>query len=377
MERPTTSHLFTSLTLGERTLANRVVMAPMTRARTTNAASAPTQIHETYYGQRAGAGMIVSEGLAVSRDAIGGINLPGLFSHEQVAGWSSVTDAVHGTGSALIAQLVHVGAMSHRDLLGGRLPLAPSSINPAGKVSTASGRVSTESPRAMSVDDIERTIADYASAARNAMRAGFDGVEIHAHRGYLISQFANPRSNRRTDGYGGDVKARSRFFLEVVRAVSESIGTGILGIKIAPYWTEGEAHVFDDDSSAAYDYALTEVGKTVSYVHAMAPRTSAWADFVAEDRTALLQRVRSKFDGTVIANGGFNAESAEAVLDAGFADAVSFGLPFVANPDLPRRLALGLPWADPDRSSMYVGGTAGYIDYPTATIADPLAAADH
>jgi N-ethylmaleimide reductase len=362
--------LLRPMNLGGIQLPNRIVMAPLTRARATNQELVPTDLHAAYYGQRASAGLIVSEGTWVSEQAIGFINVPGIYSEKQVDAWSRVTDVVHALGGRIVLQLWHAGANSHPDLLGGALPAGPSAINPHEISFTTAGRKETVTPRAMTTADIERTIADYGTAAEHAHRAGFDGVEIAANGTYLIAEFLNARLNRRTDRYGA---VRHRLLLEIVDAVAAAWSERRVGVRLSPYWTvrdrsrasqrcDDYAYTADDETLAGYDAVVADLSRRgLAYLHlrGRAPNApGAIPDFDA------IARYRRLFDGPLIANHGFNRETANAIVAAGIADAVSFATLFIANPDLVSRFALNQELASGDRGTYYAGEALGYVDYP-------------
>ncbi|WP_018681713.1 hypothetical protein [Actinokineospora enzanensis] len=343
-----TTTLLSPLTLGDLTLPNRIVMAPLTRARATD--GVPTERHATYYAQRATAGLIITEGTWVSERAIGFVGVPGLYSEAQVTGWRRVTDVVRAHGGRMIAQLWHSGAVSHPDLLGGTRPAGPSAIDPQEICHTPSGPRPTVTPREMTADDIRTAIDDYRTASANARRAGFAGVEIHALGTSLVPQFLNPRLNRRTDTYGTD---RATLLLEIIAAAADPWDHGV-GVRLAPWWSDGR---FATDP-AHHDDLVTELDRhPVAHLHLRGPGTPDPDVFT---------RHRRRFTGPLIVNHGFTRATADAALAAGTADAVSFGTPFIANPDLVSRLALDLPLAQGDPATYYTGGAAGYLDYPTA-----------
>ncbi|WP_066951407.1 alkene reductase [Streptomyces lushanensis] len=378
--------------LGDLRLPNRVVMAPATRARAANADLVPTEMHVAYYGQRAGAGLIITEGTWISERAIGFVNVPGVHSERQVGAWRRVTDVVHALGGRIVLQLWHTGAASHPDHLGGRLPGGPSAVNPYERSFTASGFKDTVTPRAMPPAEIATTIADYGTASENARRAGFDGVEIHAVGPFLIPQFLNPRLNRRTDAYGGDRARRRRLLLDVIDAVAAPWGGRRVGVRLSPYWTSaatGDSGAsgapggrFTDDEATLADYDELVAGlndRPVGYLHLLGRRLSApdatpgatpgaapGATPVAVPDIAAIARYRRLFDGPLIANLGFDRASGNAVVEAGTADAVSFATHFIANPDLVTRFALGREPATGDPATYYTGGAAGYVDYPVS-----------
>lgn len=350
--------------LGALRLRNRVVMAPMTRARAANAELVPTPLHSEYYRQRAGAGLIVSEGTWISTDAIGAVNVPGMYSEEQVQAWTAVTEAVHAGGGAIFSQLAHTGSASHPDFRGGDLPVAPSAVNPGGKVITpGSGVTDTVTPRALSADEIAGIVDQYRAAAVNARRAGFDGVEIHAQRGYLIAQFLNPALNLRRDGYGGSAENRARFLFEVLEAVTGVWEPQRVGIKFAPHQAIG-ADVVSPGILAGHEHVAERLNDyPLSYLHLMMTRRPN-ETVTPEQRVESLEWFRPLYRGTLIANAGLDQESGNAVIAEGMADLVSYGQPFIANPDLPARFAHRLPLSEAERDTFYQGGATGYTDYP-------------
>jgi N-ethylmaleimide reductase len=361
----TTQPLLQPVRLGSLELANRVVMAPMTRARAQNAELAPTDLHATYYAQRAGAGLIVTEGTWVSADAVGFINVPGVYSEAQTAGWAKVTEAVHAAGGQIVSQLGHVGAVSHPDHLGGRLPAGPSAVNPGEMSFTPNGPKDTLTPRAFTAAEIAATIADYRHAAENARRAGFDGQELHAQGSHLIPQFLNPRLNQRTDAYGGSSEKRAQFLLDVLDAVSEVWGSDRVSVKFSPYYAGGTAFTMDEEMLADYDQLFKKLNdNNLAYLHLLgSPGT-------LEERITVFSRYRAHYQGRIVANLGFTQALGNEILEHGIVDAVSFGAPFIANPDLVQRFAQGHPLAESDRATYYAGHAEGYTDYPAFTSAD-------
>ncbi|MFI8993804.1 alkene reductase [Streptomyces sp. NPDC053542] len=347
--------------LGDLRLPNRVVMAPVTRARATGDGLVPTELHAAYYAQRAGAGLIITEGVWVSEEAIGFVHVPGVYSAEQVAGWRQVTDLVHALGGRIVAQLWHTGAASHPDHLGGRLPAGPSAVDPRERSFTPSGFKPTVTPREMTTDDIAATVADFRTASANARRAGFDGVEVGALGTFLLAQFLHPRLNRRTDGYGGDRAGRRRLLLETVDAVAEPWEGRRVGVRLSPYWADGLFRA-DAGTLADHDALVAELGdRPLAYVHLRGPDRAA--PDTAPDFAAFA-RYRRLFRGPLIVNNGFDRRSGNAVIEAGIADAVSYGTHFIANPDLVTRFALRQKPAEGDPATYYTGGAAGYVDYP-------------
>lgn len=349
--------LHTPFTLGPYTLANRVVMAPMTRART-GEARIPTPSTVEYYRQRAGAGLIVSEGAQVSERGIGYLGTPGIHSDAQVDGWRRVTDAVHAEGGRIFLQLWHVGRASHPSVQpDGGQPVAPSAVAIEGEIFTTEGMRPFPTPRALEQDEIAGIVAEFADGARRAYRAGFDGVEIHGANGYLVDQFLRDGSNRRTDAYGGTVEKRARFLLEVTAAVADVWGGSRVGVRLSP--TSPFNGMSDADPAATFGFAAHALNRfSPAYLHVIEPLASP------SSGPRLSPMLKSVFRGAFIANGGYDAASAREALAAGRADLVSFGVPFIANPDLPERFRTGAPLAEADRATFYTGGDEGYVDYP-------------
>lgn len=362
--------LFSPWTAGDLSLPNRLVMAPLTRSRAGQPGDVPTPLNAEYYAQRAGAGLILSEATQVSPQGKGYAFTPGLHSHEQVAGWRLVTDAVHAAGGRIAAQLWHVGRISHPDLQpDGALPVAPSALRAEGAqvfVSADSGMVDVPRPRALETEELPDLVEDYRFAASQARAAGFDGVELHAANGYLIDQFLRDGSNRRDDAYGGSLENRLRFPLEVVDALVDVWGAGRVGVRVSP--TGAFNGMADSDPLAtfgAFARALSERG--LAFLEVVEAGLGETDPLQARVSAAL----RAAFDGTYIANGGLTGPSARQRLAEGSADLVSFGRAFLANPDLPRRLADDAPLNAPDPETFYQGGAEGYTDYPTLEAAQP------
>ena len=352
--------LFTPWNLDGLELPNRVVMAPMTRARA-DKDGAPNQLTATYYAQRASAGLMFTEANNVGAQATTSINTMGLYSEAQTAGWRGVVEAVHAAGGRIIAQLGHAGRVSHRDLLGGALPVAPSAIRPEGEVVTLNGHMPMETPRALAIDEIPGIIAQYENAAANARAAGFDGVQVHSGNGYLLDSFLKDGSNKRADRYGGSVENRARLTLEVVEAVSAIWSPDRVGLRLTPWFALWS--MSDSDPAGTFSYLarrLDDLG--VGFVEL----TEAPSGPMARPRGGprITPLVRELYKGTLIANGGHDAASATALLAQNGADLVSFGMPFIANPDLPRRYRENAPLNEPDRSTFYGGDRHGYTDYP-------------
>jgi N-ethylmaleimide reductase len=362
---PAAQPLLRPVRLGALELPNRVVMAPMTRSRAENAELAPTDLHATYYAQRAGAGLIVTEGTWVSPEAIGYINVPGIYTDAQTAGWTKVTEAVHAAGGRISSQLGHVGAATHPDHLGGRVPTGPSAVNPGEKSFTPTGPKDTVTPRAFTAAEIATTIADYRHAAENARRAGFDGLEVHAQGSHLIPQFLNPRLNQRTDAYGGSSEARAQFLLDILDAVSGVWGSDRVSVKLSPYWSSGTAFTADEETLADYDQLLKKLNDSnLAYLHLLGTPGSI------EERVAVFSRYRAHYQGRIVANVGFTRDFGNEILERGIVEAVSFGAPFISNPDLVERFTHGHPLAESDRATYYGGSAVGYADYPTFSATD-------
>ncbi|MEO6952116.1 MAG: alkene reductase [Polyangia bacterium] len=346
--------LFDSLTVGEITLPNRIVMAPLTRLRAPGAGHVPNALMAEYYRQRASAGLIVTEGTPVMRMGVGYENVPGIWSAEQVDGWKLVTRAVHEVGGRIFMQIWHVGRISHPDVLDGATPVAPSAIQPAGNVNLLRPKRAYVMPRALSLAEIAKTIAAFRTGAENAQQAGFDGVELHGANGYLIDQFLQDGSNHRTDEYGGSIENRARFLLEATDAAISVWGAGRVGMHLAPRCdTHG---ISDSNPAATFGHVAHELGRRkLAFI---AAREHQGPD-------SLGPRLKQAFGGVYIANEGFTKESAEKVVADGTADAVAFGKAFIANPDLPRRFAEGAALNAPVPETFYGGAAKGYTDYPS------------
>src|SRR5882757_1125751 len=361
-----TPPLFTPYRMGDLDLPNRIVMAPLTRMRAGPDDHVPTALQAEYYAQRATAGLIVTEGVAISPDGFGWANTPGLWTEEQVRGWRRITHAVHAAGGRIVAQLWHTGAMSHPDLRGGARPLSASNVDPEQRSVTAAGRVPTVAPRPMTRDEIRRTVADYARAARNAMDAGFDGVQIQANYLYLLAQFLNKATNRRTDEYGGEIEGRARLLFEVVEAILDEVDPSKVGVKIGPMHETGP-FAANDETLPMAEYAIRELsGYGLSHLLIMGNTT----DFTGTPLEPLMgdgmfRHFRPIFRGTLIANVEMDADRGNRLIAEGLADMVAFARPYIANPDLVERLAIGAPLAEIDWSTVYDSGRRGYSDYPT------------
>lgn len=346
--------LFTPYRLGHIDLSNRLVMAPMTRSRAIGH-NVPNPLAATYYAQRASAGVIVSEATQVSPQGVGYIRTPGIHSAEQVAGWTIITDAVHRAGGKIFLQLWHVGRISHPDFHGGELPVAPSAIAADGQVFTAKGPQQMVTPRALELAELPGIVEQFRKGAENAKAAGFDGVELHGANGYLLDQFLRGGANRRTDAYGGSVENRARLPLEVSRAVIDVWGADRVGYRISPNGTFNS--MSDSNPVETFSYMAGELNKLgIVYLHVVDP--------VADGAKRVSALLRRKFDRTYIVNGGFDLDSANAAIRSGEADLVAFGVPFLANPDLPQRYRDKTPLNAPDQATFYAGEEKGFTDYP-------------
>lgn len=354
----TNNTLFEPYALGGITLANRVVMAPLTRNRAAEGL-VPSELAAEYYAQRASAGLIITEATQVSKQAQGYQDTPGIYTDAQVAGWQKVTDAVHAKGGRIVMQLWHVGRISHVDLLGGEAPVAPSAIRAATKTFVNNGFADVSEPRALELDELPGIVGDFRKAAANAIAAGFDGVEVHGANGYLLEQFAKDGANIRTDAYGGSVENRARLMLEVTAAVAEEIGAERTGIRLSP--VSPANGISASDPQAQYDYIVDQLEALgIAYIHVVEGATGGPRDVAPFDYASL----RRRFSKTYIANNGYGLELATSHLAGGKADLIAFGRPFIANPDLVERLQTGAPLADINPATIYGGGAAGYTDYP-------------
>ena len=359
--------LFTSLHLGKLQLPNRIVMAPMTRARTTQPGDIPNSMMATYYAQRASAGLIISEATQISQQGKGYSFTPGIHTPEHVAGWKLVTQAVHAKGGRIFLQLWHVGRISHASFHADGQTVAPSALPPEAKVwivgDDGEGRmVDCPTPRALTIDEIAHIVDDFKIAARNAMASGFDGVEIHGANGYLIDQFLRTTSNHRQDQYGGSRSNRLRFLMEVASAVAEEIGTDRVGVRLSPYITARNMNC-PDIIETILDGAVSLSAMGIAYLHLS---EADWDDApqVPDD---FRSQLRSIFAGKIIVAGRYDATRGEELLKSGLADLIAFGRPFITNPDLPERIRQGWPLAmldDSAKTKLFGGDERGYADYP-------------
>jgi 2,4-dienoyl-CoA reductase-like NADH-dependent reductase (Old Yellow Enzyme family) len=345
--------LFDPLTIGDITVPNRIFMAPLTRTRASGPGRVPNALMRDYYVQRASAGLILTEATSVTPQGVGYPRTPGIWSEEQVEGWRHVTEGVHAAGGRIVLQLWHVGRISDPVYHDGALPVAPSAVQPKGHVSLIRPQKPYVTPRALGTDEIPSVIEAYRRGAENAKRAGFDGVEIHGANGYLLDQFLQDSTNKRTDRYGGPLENRARLMLEVTDAVVSVWGPGRVGMHLAP---RGDAHdMGDSDLKATFGYVARELGKRKIAFLCARESTNA---------PRLGPTLKEIFGGVYVANEGFDKAGAEAVIEAGEADAVAFGKLFIANPDLPQRFALGAPLNAWNSGSFYHDGPEGYTDYP-------------
>lgn len=350
--------LYEPLTAGDLELRNRVVMAPLTRSRA-GEGMAPTDLNVEYYRQRAGAGLIITEGTQPSAVGQGYLNTPGLHTDEQAAGWRRVGEAVHAGGGRIVVQLMHAGRIAHADNKSGLETVAPSAIAAPGQMLTAGGMADFPTPRALTEDELAGVVAEFVDAARRAVDAGLDGIELHSANGYLLHQFLSPATNTRTDGYGGDPASRARFVIEVAQAVSAAIGAGRVGIRISPAGMAGGTAEDDAADVQATYHAL---------VDGLAPLGMAYLHILRDPADELTRELRRRFGGVFMTNTGFVAvtdrAAASALVESGDADLVSVGRLFISNPDLVDRWRRGAEVNEPNPDTFYGGGAEGYTDYP-------------
>jgi N-ethylmaleimide reductase len=366
------SALFAPLNVGSLSLDHRVVMAPLTRMRARLPGNIPYEINVEYYRQRATTGgLIIAEATQVTESGQGYPATPGIHTSQQIEGWRKVTSAVHAEGGKIVLQLWHVGRISHSSFQpGGAAPLAPSAI-PAAAVGFTAGwqRVPHEAPRALETEEIAELIASYRRGAENALAAGFDGVELHAANGYLIEQFLQARSNRRTDRYGGPIENRARFLIEVAEELVHTVGSGRIGVRLSPFGVAND--MGEDEPLPLYQYAVNELARLdLAYLHLIEPRSSGtgMADVSRDDAPSASELFRPIWQGVLIAAGGYDPLSAERAVTAGQADAIAFGRSFIANPDLIERIRRGAPLNPWNRATFYGGAEIGYTDYPSLAV---------
>lgn len=354
--------LFDPLRLGDIQLANRVVMAPLTRNRSPR--QNPNDLQVEYYRQRASAGLLITEASQIRPDGQGYFDTPGIHSPEQIAGWKRVTDAVHAEGGKIVIQLWHVGRISVKRLQpGGQAPVSSTARAAKTRTYAAQGElVPTDEPRALRTDEIPQLVADYAQAAKNAIAAGFDGVEVHAANGYLIEQFLRDSTNDRTDAYGGAIENRARLLIEVMTAVAEAIGPGRTGLRLSPVTPANDVGQ-DSNPQALFNHVADRLSTLkLAFLEVVEGATGGPRDYAPFD----YQELRRRFGGPFIVNNGYDRTMALDAVASGHADAVAIGRPFISNPDLVDRMRDNLPWAAPQKETFYGGGAEGYTDYPTA-----------
>ncbi|MBC7450280.1 MAG: alkene reductase [Cytophagales bacterium] len=353
--------LFSAYSSGSLELKNRIVMAPMTRCRAIN--NIPNSLIAEYYAQRASAGLIITEGTSPSPNGLGYARIPGIYSREQIEGWKLVTSAVHANGGKIFIQLMHTGRVSHiANMPAGSVVLAPSEIQVSGQMYTdAEGMKDHTMPKAMTAEDIQTAIKEYITAAKNAIEAGFDGIELHGANGYLIEQFISPVSNERTDEYGGSIENRARFVIEIAKGAVEAIGKDKVGIRFSPYGPAGDMKPYPELEDT-YVYLSEHLSALrLSYIH-IVDHSAMGAPEVPE---TMKEKMRNAFKGTIILSGGYDADRAEKDLVASKGDLIAFGRPFISNPDLVHRLKNSIPYnADVKSELFYTPGKEGYTDYP-------------
>ena len=345
-------------------LKNRVWMAPMTRSRADNPANKPFEIHEKYYSQRASAGLIITEGSQVSKEGVGYINTPGIYSDVQVEGWKGVTKAVHEKGGKIFIQIWHVGRISHPDFHNGELPLAPSAINPNEKSYTPEGFKETVTPKEMTRAEIKQTVEDFKNAGKNAMEAGFDGIEIHSSNGYLLHQFFNATSNVRRDEYGGSIENRAKILFEIIDALKEVMPEQKIGLRLNPSLNGVFGMEADEETIPTFEYIVKKLNDyDLAYLHLSEPFTDvSEIPFLVSH---IAKHFRPLYKGTLVINAGFDQEKGNKVIEAGDADAVAYGTLYISNPDLVERFEQGAELASPDKDTFYTPGEKGYTDYPS------------
>ncbi|MFE3871856.1 alkene reductase [Flavobacterium sp. ZS1P70] len=357
------SILLQSYKLGNLTLNNRMVMAPMTRSRSNNEGNVATALTAQYYAQRATAGLIITEGTFVSTKAVGFINVPGIYNEAQTEGWKLVTKAVHEKGGTIFAQVWHTGRLSHPDLHNGDLPHAPSALNPHAKAYTNDGFVDTVTPKEMTIEDIKQTVLDFKNGAKNAVTAGFDGIELHAANGYLLQQFFNGCSNHRTDEYGGSIENKSRILFDILDALEGVIDYSKVGVRLNPTMHNTQGMMLDEQTIPTHEYIVNRLNDYgLAYVHLTEPFTPV--DEVPFAVTEVARHFRPFYKGTLIINKSFTKETGTKIIEDGYADLVAYGVPFLANPDLVARFKSDAPLNAPDQSTFYTSTEKGYIDYP-------------
>lgn len=353
------SDLFSPVKLGSIAMSNRMVMAPLTRNRS-SMEGVPQDINVTYYEQRATAGLIITEATPISPMGHGYPLLPGIYTEAQIAGWKNVTDAVHAKGGKIVIQLWHVGRISHPTLLNGTTPVAPSSVKPAGKAFTFNGLVDYVEPRALDASELPGIVADYIRASKNAIKAGFDGVEIHSANGYLLDQFLRDGSNKRSDIYGGSIENRTRFLMEVTKAVVDAIGSDKVGLRLSPVNPFNDMK--DSNPQALFNYVTEQLNQfNLAYLHVVEGGIHSGGVTDPFDFDAMRKLCKLPY----MANLSYDKVRGNAAIASGHADAVAYGVPFISNPDLVERFRQDAPLNEADSKSFYGGTEKGYIDYPT------------
>lgn len=366
MNRNTNANLLSPFKLGDYELPNRMVMSPLTRSRA-GVGLAPTEMNVTYYTQRASAALIITEATHVTPQGIGYPKTPGIGTAEQIAGWQKVTDSVHQAGGRIFSQLWHVGRISHPVMQeGGVLPIAPSAIAAEGELFTGGGMEKFIAPRALETEEIPGIVEYFRAGAENAKTAGFDGIEIHGANGYLLDQFLEDGTNRRTDEYGGSIENRARLLLEVVEAATKIWDANKVGVRLSPAGTFNTMH--DSNPAETFGYVAERLGKMgLAYLHVI--ESADKEAYKANGETvSATKHLGSLFGGTIITAQGYDYETGNAVIQRGDADLVAFGKLFIANPDLPLRFRTGAPLNEPDEPSFYGGDEHGYIDYPALEV---------
>ncbi len=353
-------HLFLPLKIGKYTLKNRIIMAPMTRCRSVDS-NIPNDLMATYYAQRASAGLIITEGSQISTEGIGYPATPGIYTDAQVEGWKKVTEAVHEKDGKIFLQLWHVGRISHSSYHNGTPNVAPSAIKPSGQIYTFEGMKDFETPKALSIDEIKKIVQDYVSAAKNAIKAGFDGVEVHGANGYLIDQFLRDGTNHRTDEYGGNVENRARFLFEVIEAVSAEIGSDRVGVRLSPSGTFNDMN--DSNPTKHFEYICHQLNNfKLAYLHVI---DALEGDIRHGANVVELAVLKDAYKGVFITCGGYTKVKANSLLEKHQADGVAFGTLFISNPDLVERFKTNAKLSEADPSSFYTQDAQGYTTYPT------------
>lgn len=360
---PDKQPLLQPIEIGDLKLKSRIIMAPMTRNRADNEEEAATDLHAEYYSQRAEAGLIISEGSQVSKRAKGYVNVANIYTQKQIEGWKKVTDAVHEKGGKMFIQLWHVGRISHPDFHNGDKPLAPSAVNPNAQSYTPEGFKDTVTPKAMTTEEVLETIQEFKRAAKNAVDAGFDGIEIHSSNGYLFHQFFNQSSNKRTDRFGGSRENRCRFLFKVLEAVKVFWPENRIGVRLNPSLHGIFGMEADEETIPTFEYIVEHLnGYDLAYLHLSEPFNDVSdVDFLVDN---IAEHFRPLYKGHLMINAGFDHESGNTVIKEGHADMVAYGKLFISNPDLPTRFAKNAELADWDKDTFYVAGAEGYTDYP-------------